>query len=283
MPLTFSALTAPPGLYLAVGRARNDPAHPARARGRRAGDRSRNGKLMAKLVQGIADDLLTNAALAARIPIVIAPAMNSAMYEHPATVRNLRELRARGVRIVEPGRVFWPSARRVPDVSPIKTRSSRRSTPRAAHVHELDGERVLITAGPTREAIDPVRFLSNASTGTTGIELAREALARGATVDLVLGPDAGAAAARRERASRGQRARDVRRGDASCGPSGHRDRNRRSRGFAAGYTLRAQSEKRRRRRYDRTRAHARYAGRTRGGKRGTFLVGFAAETDDLEA
>ncbi len=144
--------------------------------------------VVAKLVQGIADDLLTNAALAARIPIVIAPAMNSAMLEHPATEANLRELEARGVRVVAPGEGFLAEretgAGRLADQDEIVAAIDAA----ADHVHELEGEHVLITAGPTREAIDPVRFLSNASTGTTGIELAREALARGATVDLVLGP-----------------------------------------------------------------------------------------------
>jgi phosphopantothenoylcysteine decarboxylase/phosphopantothenate--cysteine ligase len=143
---------------------------------------------LAKLAHGIADDLLSNAALAARIPLVIAPAMNDAMYEHPATRANLATLRGFGHTIVEPGVGFLAEREsgvgRLADQEEIlaaidgaKTRS-----------RELDGECVLITAGPTREAVDPVRFLSNASTGTMGIELAREALARGARVELVLGP-----------------------------------------------------------------------------------------------
>ena len=144
--------------------------------------------VIAKLAHGIADDLLSNIALAARIPIVIAPAMNSAMYEHPATVENLATLRARGVRIVEPGTGFLAEREhgvgRLADEEAIVAAIERVLATRA----DLQGERVLITAGPTREAIDPVRFLSNASTGTTGIALAREALARGAHVTLVLGP-----------------------------------------------------------------------------------------------
>jgi phosphopantothenoylcysteine decarboxylase/phosphopantothenate--cysteine ligase len=143
---------------------------------------------IAKLAHGIADDLLTNAALAARIPIVIAPAMNSAMLEHPATAENLRTLAARGVTVVAPESGFLAEresgagrlAAEPVLVAAIEAALARR--------HDLAGERVLITAGPTREAIDPVRFLSNASTGTMGIELAREALARGAQVALVLGP-----------------------------------------------------------------------------------------------
>lgn len=144
--------------------------------------------VIAKLAHGIADDLLTNAALAARIPILIAPAMNTAMLEHPATSANLATLRARGVTIVDPGTGFLAERESGPGrladeatilaaIDAVLTRTS-----------SLAGERVLITAGPTREAIDPVRFLSNASTGTMGIELAREAQARGAHVDLILGP-----------------------------------------------------------------------------------------------
>jgi phosphopantothenoylcysteine decarboxylase / phosphopantothenate---cysteine ligase len=144
--------------------------------------------VIAKLVLGIADDLLTNAALAARIPIVVAPAMNDAMLAHPATRANLAMLASRGVTIVEPGVGFLAEREHGPGrladedalVAAIETALAR--------TRGLAGERVLITAGPTREPIDPVRFLSNAATGTTGIELAREALLRGAEVDLVLGP-----------------------------------------------------------------------------------------------
>jgi phosphopantothenoylcysteine decarboxylase/phosphopantothenate--cysteine ligase len=144
--------------------------------------------LIARLAHGLADDLLTNAALAARIPIVLAPAMNSAMYEHPATRANLALLAARGVTLVEPGSGFL--AEREPGVGRLAEREAIVAALDAAltRVEDLVGERVLITAGPTREALDPVRFLSNASTGTMGIELAREALARGARVDLILGP-----------------------------------------------------------------------------------------------
>jgi phosphopantothenoylcysteine decarboxylase/phosphopantothenate--cysteine ligase len=132
--------------------------------------------------------LLTNAALAARIPIVLAPAMNSAMYEHPATRANLALLAARGVTLVEPGSGFL--AERERGVGRLAEQDAIVAALDAVltRPEDLAGERVLITAGPTREALDPVRFLSNASTGTMGIELAREALARGARVDLILGP-----------------------------------------------------------------------------------------------
>jgi phosphopantothenoylcysteine decarboxylase/phosphopantothenate--cysteine ligase len=144
--------------------------------------------VIAKLAHGIADDLLTNAALAARIPIVIAPAMNTAMLDHPATQQNLRTLEARGVTIVAPESGFL--AEREIGAGRLANEDAIVAAIEAAlgRTQHLSGDRVLITAGPTREPIDPVRFLSNASTGTMGIELAREALARGATVDLILGP-----------------------------------------------------------------------------------------------
>lgn len=144
--------------------------------------------IIAKLAHGIADDLLTSAALAARIPILIAPAMNSAMYEHGTTTANLQTLRARGVEVVEPAEGFLAEREsgigRLADEAELLGALDRALAKR----EQLDGKRVLITAGPTREAIDPVRFISNASTGTMGIELAHEALARGASVELILGP-----------------------------------------------------------------------------------------------
>ncbi len=148
--------------------------------------------VLAKLALGIADDLLLNIALATRVAIVVAPAMNSAMYEHPATQGHLANLRARGVRIVDPERGFLAEREsgigRLAAPETILAAIDAALTIEPSRATSLRGERVLITAGPTREAIDPVRFLSNASTGTMGIELAREALARGAHVELVLGP-----------------------------------------------------------------------------------------------
>lgn len=149
---------------------------------------------IAKLALGLADDLLTNVALATAAPLVVAPAMNSSMLAHPATRAHLATLRARGVTIVEPESGFLAEREHGPGrlageealLAAIAGALAGGGEPRPAA--GLAGERVLITAGPTREPIDPVRFLSNAATGTQGIELAREALARGAEVDLVLGP-----------------------------------------------------------------------------------------------
>ena len=187
-PLTFSALTRRPVLTSLWDAPESIP-HIALVR---EADvfvvAPATANVIAKIALGIADDLLTNAALAARIPLVVAPAMNSAMYEHPATSANLERLRAAGVIVVEPGIGFLAEREqgigRLADqddiVAAIDAALGRRDG--------LRGARVLVTAGPTREPIDPVRFLSNASTGTMGIEVAREALARGAQVDLVLGP-----------------------------------------------------------------------------------------------
>jgi phosphopantothenoylcysteine decarboxylase/phosphopantothenate--cysteine ligase len=187
-PLTFAALTGEP-VYSSLWEAPETIPH---IRLVREADVfaivPATANAIAKLAHGIADDLLTNAALAARIPIVIAPAMNDAMYEHPATRANLATLRSFGHTIVEPGIGFL--AERETGVGRLAAQEALLAAIDAAGARsrELDGECVLITAGPTREAVDPVRFLSNASTGTMGIELAREALARGADVDLVLGP-----------------------------------------------------------------------------------------------
>ena len=145
---------------------------------------------IAQLAAGLAHDLLGNVALATRAPLMIAPAMNSVMLEHDATQANLATLRARGVTIVAPGVGFLAEREHGPGRLADEEQLIEAIESLLARAKDLTGERVLITAGPTREAIDPVRFLSNAATGTQGIELAREALARGAEVDLVLGPTA---------------------------------------------------------------------------------------------
>jgi phosphopantothenoylcysteine decarboxylase / phosphopantothenate---cysteine ligase len=143
---------------------------------------------IAKLATGIADDLLSTALLAARIPIVLAPAMNDAMYAHPATRANLAALRERGCEIVDPEWGFL--AERESGIGRLA--SEERIIDALERVlarrRSLAGKRVAITAGPTRERFDPVRFVSNASTGATGIALAREAALRGADVTLLLGP-----------------------------------------------------------------------------------------------
>ena len=143
---------------------------------------------IAKLAHGIADDLVTAAALAARIPLIVAPAMNTAMYEDAATQANLRTLRERGYELVDPERGFL--AERESGVGRLASEEVLLETLERvlARTQQLAGRRVLVTAGPTREAFDPIRFVSNASTGATGIAIAREAALRGAEVTLLLGP-----------------------------------------------------------------------------------------------
>jgi phosphopantothenoylcysteine decarboxylase/phosphopantothenate--cysteine ligase len=144
--------------------------------------------IIAKLAQGIAGDLVTSALLAARIPVLLAPAMNDAMYNDPATQSNLRTLRERGYEIVEPESGFL--AERETGIGRLASEDAILQALETilTRTQSLKGKRVLITGGPTREAFDPVRFVSNPSTGATGIALAREAVLRGADVTLILGP-----------------------------------------------------------------------------------------------
>ena len=144
--------------------------------------------LIAKLATGVADDLLTAALLAARVPRILAPAMNEAMYEDSVTQANIAALRARDYEIVEPERGFLAERERGVGRLASEERILQALDRALARRQSLHGKRVAITAGPTREPFDPVRFLSNASTGSTGIELAREAALRGADVTLLLGP-----------------------------------------------------------------------------------------------
>jgi phosphopantothenoylcysteine decarboxylase/phosphopantothenate--cysteine ligase len=146
--------------------------------------------LLAKAAHGIADDFLTTLLLAARRPLVIAPAMDGGMWEHPAVVANVATLRGRGVAVLEPDAGALASGLsgkgRFPEPDAIVEAIRRALTP----VRDLAGERLLVTAGPTREPIDPVRYISNRSSGKMGYGLASAALRRGAAVTLVSGPTA---------------------------------------------------------------------------------------------
>jgi phosphopantothenoylcysteine decarboxylase / phosphopantothenate---cysteine ligase len=149
--------------------------------------------LIAKLAHGLADDFLTTFALATRCPILLAPAMNTQMLAHPAVEANLATLRGRGVRIIEPGSGYlacgWVGPGRLAEPEDIVTATCDAIAP-AATVADLAGRRVLITAGPTYEDIDPVRYVGNRSSGRMGVALAEAARRRGAAVTLVLGPSA---------------------------------------------------------------------------------------------
>lgn len=144
--------------------------------------------VIAKMAHGIADDLMSTTLLATRAPILIAPAMNAGMWEAAATQENIEVLRRRGVEVIAPDSGYLAcgevAAGRLPEPAVI-----------ADHVlaalgasGPLAGEHVLITAGPTHEPIDPVRFIGNRSSGKMGIALAQEAVGLGAEVTLVLGP-----------------------------------------------------------------------------------------------
>jgi phosphopantothenoylcysteine decarboxylase / phosphopantothenate---cysteine ligase len=143
---------------------------------------------LAKLAGGHADNLLTSAALANTAPLVLAPAMNSHMYEHPATQANLDLLRSRGARVVDPGtgrlasRGEWGVGRLA---DPAEILAAAEAAISQYTPHSLDGLRVLVTAGGTREPIDSVRFIGNRSSGRMGLALAEEAARRGADVTLV--------------------------------------------------------------------------------------------------
>lgn len=143
--------------------------------------------LIAKMAAGIADDYLTTILLAATAPVLVCPAMNVKMYEHPATQRNMNILRDLGYHILEPGvgelACKEEGAGRLADLSEIIESAARLFTPPS-----LQGERILVSAGPTWEPLDPVRFVSNPSTGKMGYALALVAARRGAEVHLVSGP-----------------------------------------------------------------------------------------------
>lgn len=146
--------------------------------------------ILAKFARGIADDFLSTLYLASTAPVVAAPAMNVNMWQHEATQENLATLRARGVRIVEPNEGYLACGMTGPGrlASQVEILKAVEEVLRGRQ--DLDGERVLVTAGPTREDIDPVRFLSNRSSGKMGYAVARAAARRGAKVVLVTGPTA---------------------------------------------------------------------------------------------
>ena len=146
--------------------------------------------VLAKAAHGIADDALSTLLLAMRGPVLMAPAMDGGMWEHPAVVANVATLRARGVVILEPDTGDLASGLsgkgRLPEIEAVVEALLCTLAP----VRDLAGERIVITAGPTREPIDPVRYISNRSSGKMGYGLAAAALRRGAQVTLVSGPTA---------------------------------------------------------------------------------------------
>jgi phosphopantothenoylcysteine decarboxylase/phosphopantothenate--cysteine ligase len=144
--------------------------------------------VIAKFANGLADDFLSTLYLATRAPVVVAPAMNSHMWAHPAVGANLDRLRARGVAVVEPGEGYlacgWIGKGRLAEPQAVADALERCLSESGAWT----GRTVLVTAGPTLEDLDPVRFIGNRSSGRMGFAIARAAAARGARVVLVAGP-----------------------------------------------------------------------------------------------
>lgn len=149
--------------------------------------------VIGKFAHGIADDFLSSLYLATMAPVLIAPAMNSNMLAHPAVQANLTALRGRGVQFVEPGEGYlacgWIGKGRLAEPADIVRAAVAVVTGQAVdQAKTLDGRRVLVTAGPTYEDIDPVRYVGNRSSGRMGFALAAEARRRGAHVTLIAGP-----------------------------------------------------------------------------------------------
>jgi len=144
---------------------------------------------LGRFAQGLADDFLSSLYLATTAPVVLAPAMNTNMFAHPAVAANLRTLQARGVHIVEPGSGYlacgWIGKGRLAEPEDVVASVQQVLAPPAG---AMKGRTVLVTAGPTYENIDPVRFIGNRSSGRMGFALAAEAARRGALVTLVAGP-----------------------------------------------------------------------------------------------
>lgn len=143
--------------------------------------------LIARATHGVANDLLTNTLLTARCPVVMAPAMHTEMWVHPATQANVAQLRARGIIVLEPasGRLTGADTGpgRLPDPAAIV--DAVKDVLRRKPTNDLAGVKIVISAGGTHEALDPVRYLGNRSSGKQGVELARTAVSRGAHVTLV--------------------------------------------------------------------------------------------------
>ena len=143
--------------------------------------------VIAKAAVGIADDIVTTVLLATRAPVAFAPAMNVHMYGHPTVAENLARLKSRGAIVIDPAEgelaCGYEGKGRLPDPAVVVEELERILSPR-----DLVGERILVTAGPTQEPIDPVRFVSNRSSGKMGFAIARAAWLRGAQARIVAGP-----------------------------------------------------------------------------------------------
>lgn len=147
-----------------------------------------SANMVAKLAHGIADDMLSTTLLAARAPVYVVPAMNTYMFEHPAVQKNIETLKSYGYHVVEPADGYLACGDTGKGKMPEPAELLEYILQEAAFAKDMAGKKVLVTAGPTRESIDPVRYITNHSTGRMGYALARNAARRGAQVTLVTGP-----------------------------------------------------------------------------------------------
>ena len=147
-----------------------------------------SANVIGKLAHGIADDMLTTTILAAKCKKLVSPAMNTNMFENPIVQDNLKILRKYGFEIIEPANGYLACGDTGAGKMPEPDVLLQYILKEIGHEHDLEGKQVLITAGPTEEAIDPVRYITNHSTGKMGYAIARAAMERGARVTLVTGP-----------------------------------------------------------------------------------------------
>ncbi|MBR1623199.1 MAG: bifunctional phosphopantothenoylcysteine decarboxylase/phosphopantothenate--cysteine ligase CoaBC [Pseudobutyrivibrio sp.] len=147
-----------------------------------------SANVIGKLAHGIADDMLTTTILAAKCKKLVSPAMNTNMFENPIVQDNLKTLRKYGFEIIEPANGYLACGDTGAGKMPEPDVLLQYILKEIGHEHDLEGKQVLITAGPTEEAIDPVRYITNHSTGKMGYAIARAAMERGARVTLVTGP-----------------------------------------------------------------------------------------------
>jgi phosphopantothenoylcysteine decarboxylase/phosphopantothenate--cysteine ligase len=189
-PLTFEALSSNPVYHEVFGA--ETSASMEHIRSAEGADllviAPATANILGRMAQGLADDALSMVYLAYCGPVVVAPAMNDKMYSHPAVRENVRVLRQRGVRFVDPevGELACGTVGQGRLAEPIRILQAAEDVLRVEK--DLDGKRILITAGPTREPLDPVRFISNPSSGKTGYAIAERAQQRGACVTLISGP-----------------------------------------------------------------------------------------------
>ena len=237
--------------------------------------------LIAKAAAGIADDMVTTVLLAARCPVVFAPAMNVNMYAHPTVVENLHKLRARGVTIIEPGAgalaCGYEGRGRLTEPVVIVEELARVLTP-----HDLTVERILVTAGPTQEAIDPVRFVSNRSTGKMGFAIAQRSLAAGRAGAAGGGTVRAADAARRRAHRYHQRGRAAQCDLAQLPLELRADHGRRGRGLSSEVGGAAETQEKSAGMTLELAPIIDELPRLAAKKAERILIGFAAETEDLQ-